>query len=187
VCPSDVLLQLRPSLPDLRRKSPSIVQPVHRYYGAVRLLQHVHVRRTALAFTDRPSHFPKAYWRSPGYRACCLVSVPGLFDYAGPDSHSRLTLLPRCLPLSRNRVGILFFRVFEAQSPRPLHLRLTLRNPPHDVFRKTRGQDRVACSFPVGLLHPLQHAGLPRRTPSCLNGKSRRSTRCYKKLNSADG
>jgi len=47
VCPNDVLLQLRPSLPSLRRKLPSIVRPVHRYYGAVRLLQDVHARRTA--------------------------------------------------------------------------------------------------------------------------------------------
>jgi len=44
---NDVLLQLHPSLPNLRKKSPSLVRPVHRYYGAVRLLQHVHVRRTA--------------------------------------------------------------------------------------------------------------------------------------------
>jgi len=63
---------------------------------------------------------PKAHWRSPGSRACCLVSVHGLLDYAGPDSHSRITRPPCCLPLSRNRVGILFFRLFEAQSPRPL-------------------------------------------------------------------
>src|SRR5271170_6851392 len=43
---NDVLLQLRPSLPGLRRKLPSLVRSVHRYYGAVRLLQHVHVRRS---------------------------------------------------------------------------------------------------------------------------------------------
>ena len=43
--------------------------------------------------------------------------------------------------------------------------RSTLRNTPRDVSRKTRGQDGVAFSFPVGLLHPLQHAGLSRRTP----------------------
>jgi hypothetical protein len=45
---NDVPLQLHPSLPSLRRKLPSLVRLVHRYYGAVRLLQHVHVRRTAL-------------------------------------------------------------------------------------------------------------------------------------------
>src|ERR1035437_7137415 len=43
----------------------------------------------------------------------------------------------------------------------------TLRETPHAVPRKTQGQDGFATSFPVGLLHPLQHAGLSRRTPSC--------------------
>src|SRR6266403_720932 len=42
-----------------------------------------------------------------------------------------------------------------------------LRETPRDVPRKTRGQDGFATSFPVGLLHPLQHAGLARRTPVC--------------------
>ena len=42
--------------------------------------------------------------------------------------------------------------------------RSTLRNTPRDVPRKTRGQDGVAFSFSVGLLHPLQHAALSRRT-----------------------
>ncbi len=41
----------------------------------------------------------------------------------------------------------------------------TLQETPRDVPRKTRGQDGFATSFPVGLLHPLQHAGLARRTP----------------------
>jgi len=59
VYPNDVFLQLRPSLPSLRKKSPSIVRPVHWYYGAVRLLQYVHARRTASAFTGRPSHIPE--------------------------------------------------------------------------------------------------------------------------------
>jgi hypothetical protein len=43
----------------------------------------------------------------------------------------------------------------------------TLQETPHGVPRKTRGQDGFATSFPVGLLHPLQHAGLARRTPVC--------------------
>src|SRR5450755_3672505 len=44
---SDVLLGLRPSLPGFRRGSLPFVLPVHRYYGTVRLLQNVHVRRIA--------------------------------------------------------------------------------------------------------------------------------------------
>src|ERR1700674_501818 len=41
-----------------------------------------------------------------------------------------------------------------------------LQETSHDVPCKTRGQDGFATSFPVGLLHPLQHAGLSRRSPS---------------------
>src|SRR5258707_13182634 len=48
--------------------------------------------------------------------------------------------------------------------PMPLS---TLQVTPHDVPCKTRGQDGFATSFPVGLLHPLQHDGLSRRSPIC--------------------
>ncbi len=41
---NDVLLQLRPSLPNLRGRFSFVVRLVHRYYGTVRLLQPVHVR-----------------------------------------------------------------------------------------------------------------------------------------------
>src|ERR1035441_8478765 len=44
---NDVLPRLRPSLPCLRGRLPFLVRLVHRYYGTVRLLQHVHVRRAA--------------------------------------------------------------------------------------------------------------------------------------------
>jgi hypothetical protein len=44
----------------------------------------------------------------------------------------------------------------------------TLRAKPHGIARKTQGQDGVAFSFLVGLFHPLQHAGLSRRTPTKL-------------------
>src|SRR5450759_3265717 len=40
----------------------------------------------------------------------------------------------------------------------------TLRRKPRGTRRKTQGQDGFAFSFPVGLFHPLQHAGLSRRT-----------------------
>src|ERR1700686_928495 len=41
----------------------------------------------------------------------------------------------------------------------------TLRLTPRGATRKTQGQDGVALSFPAGILPPLQHAGLTRRTP----------------------
>src|ERR1035437_6030546 len=88
----------------------------------------------------------------------------GSNDYAGPDNHSRLTRPPCCLPPTRQGVGILIWRFSKLNHPAHRCLRPTLRNTPRDVSRKTRGQDGVAFSFPVGLLHPLQHAGLSRRT-----------------------
>src|SRR5713101_1045548 len=96
-----------------------------------------------------------------------FLSVRGFSDYAGPTVHSRLTWLPCCLPLTRNEVGILIYGLFAAQSPRPPMPLSTLQETPRDVPSKTRGQDGFATSFPVGLLHPLQHAGLSRRSPVC--------------------
>src|SRR5438876_12286751 len=94
-----------------------------------------------------------------------FLSVRGFSDYAGPTVHSRLAWLPCCLPLTRNGVGILIYGLSAAQSPRPPMPLSTLQETPLDVPCKTQGQDRFATSFPVGLLHPLRHAGLSRRSP----------------------
>src|SRR5947208_17165384 len=96
-----------------------------------------------------------------------FLSVRGFSDYAGPTAHSRLAWLPCCLPPTRNEVGILIYGLFAAQSPRPPMPLSTLHETPHDVPCKTRGQDGFATSFPVLLLHPLQHSGLSRRTSIC--------------------
>jgi hypothetical protein len=52
------------------------------------------------------------------------------------------------------------------EAPRPPMPLSTLQETPRDVPCKTRGQDGFTTSFPVGLLHPLQHAGLARRSPN---------------------
>src|SRR2546422_9473566 len=96
-----------------------------------------------------------------------FLSVRGFSDYAGPNSHSRFARLSYCLPPTRNGVGTLIYGLFAAQLPRPPMPLSTLQETPHDAPRKTRGQDGFATSFPVGLLHPLQHAGLSRRSPVC--------------------
>src|SRR5438132_5187305 len=96
-----------------------------------------------------------------------FLSVRGFSDYAGPNSHSRLARLPYCLPPTLNGVGILIYGLFAAQWPRPPVPLSTLQETPRDVPSKTRDQDGFATSFPVGLLRPLQHAGLARRTPGC--------------------
>src|SRR5712671_5381642 len=93
------------------------------------------------------------------------LSVRGFLDYAGPTVHSRSAWLPCCLPPTRNEVGILIYGLFAAQSPRPPMLLPMFQEIRRDVPSKTRGQDGFATSFPVGLFHPLQHAGLSRRSP----------------------
>src|SRR6266702_1748205 len=48
-----VLLDQRPSLLTLRRRSLVFVRMIHRYYSAVRLLGNVRAKRTAFAFSRR--------------------------------------------------------------------------------------------------------------------------------------
>src|SRR5689334_5343577 len=59
------LLSPHSSLPGLRLRSLFFVRLVHRYYGAVRLLQSVHVRLLALRLRG-PASFPFGPRRSRG-------------------------------------------------------------------------------------------------------------------------
>lgn len=68
-----------------------------------------------------------------------------------------------CLPLS-GKSRRPDFAFFEAQSPGPPIPLSTLQATPRDATCKTEGQDGVAVSFPAGLFHSLQHAGLTRRS-----------------------
>jgi hypothetical protein len=161
---SDVLLGLHPFLPDFRRRSLSLVPPVHRYYGAVRPLQTVHGRRAAFCLRGPVS----VWWTRDGlevsrFSCMSLLGVPRFSDYAGPSDHSRLTQSGVLPSPSEDRVGTRK-GVFDAQSPRPPMPLSTLQASPRDAACKTQGQDGVARSFPAGLLHPLRHAGLSRRT-----------------------
>jgi len=159
---NDVLLQLRPSLPGLRRKLPSLVRSVHRYYGAVRLLQRVRVRRAAMCL-----HGPAfVHYRRRAGDLPVLVHVVSqrarvlrLRRTGQPLASNAAAVLPSSYSSGSRHPDLAFF---EAQSPRSPMPRSTLRKTPRDVPRKTRGRDGVAFSFPV--LHPLQHAGSSRRT-----------------------
>src|SRR5207249_8263795 len=119
-----------------------------------------------MAFADRSCSFEQDVREISRFSCMLFLSVRGFSDYAGPNSHSRLARLPYCLPPTLNGVGILIYGLFAAQWPRPPVPLSTLQETPRDVPSKTRGQDGFATSFPVGLLHPLQHAGLSRRSPS---------------------
>src|SRR6266404_5412384 len=127
-----------------------------------------------LAFADRSWSLDQDVQEISRFSCMLFLSVRGFLDYAGPTVHSRLAWLPCCLPLTRNEVGIPIYGLFAAQSPRPPMPLSTLQETSHDVPCKTRGQDGFATSFPAGLLHPLQHAGLSRRSPSCQSTGSNR-------------
>src|SRR6185369_6514424 len=131
-----------------------------------------------VAFADLPVSADQGVLEISRFSCMLFLSVRGFSDYAGPTVHSRLAWLPCCLPPTRNEVGILIFGLFAAQLPRPPVPLSTLQETPRGVPSKTRGQDGFATSFPVGLLHPLQHAGLTRRTPLCPS--SARNRRLYR-------
>src|SRR6202451_4504301 len=68
-----VLLGLRPSLHWLRGSLIFSVRQLHRYYGAVRILQNVHARIMDLS-PSRTGLLAQTFWRPPGSRAHCLLT-----------------------------------------------------------------------------------------------------------------
>src|SRR5437667_1425346 len=101
--------------PNLRRRSPSLVRLVHRYYGTVRLLQHVHVRRSvyglrgpALIVRPRRAGDLPVLVHVVSRRARVLR----LRRTDKPLAFSVVVVLPSS---TRKGVGILYHRLFEAQ------------------------------------------------------------------------
>src|ERR1019366_9096766 len=117
-----------------------------------------------MAFSDRPSSISKGALEISRFSCMLFLGVHGFYRLRRTEqplaSNAAAVLPSSYTPWSRHPD----LRFFEAQSPRPPMPRSTLRHTPRDVPRKTRGQDGFATSFPVGLLHPLQHVGLSRRT-----------------------
>src|SRR5215475_6895786 len=94
-----------------------------------------------------------------------FLSVRGFFDYAGPTIHSRLSWLSCCLPPIGTESASCSFGFSKLNSP--AHQYLCLRFNRHLAMPPARLEARMdsLLSFPVGLFHPLQHAGLSRRSP----------------------
>ena len=127
-------------------------------------LSHFWIRRSILRSALK---MPKACWRSPGSRPCCFLCVHGLYRLRRTGRPLALTQLPYCLPPTRQGVGILIPRFYEAQSPGPPMPRSTLRHTPRDTSRKTRGQDGIRYFLSCRDLHPYNMAVYPgaRRLP----------------------
>ena len=96
-----------------------------------------------------------------------FLSVRGFSDYAGPTA-TRADVAA-VLPSSISE---------RSRHPDPSAFRSSIARPTGTSGLRFRGQLTLSparlearmeslFSFPVGLLHPLQHAGLSRRTPDC--------------------
>ncbi len=117
--------------------------------------------RTGLALLAKTSR------RSPGSRACCFSACAGSQTTQDLAIHSRVTWLPCCLPPLGMESASCSFGFSKLNSP--AHWYLCLRFGSHLAMYPARLEARMDSlfSFPVGLFHPLQHAGLSRRTPVC--------------------
>jgi|ERR1700674_1072931 len=122
--------------------------------------------RTGLA------HTTKAHWSSPGSRACV-------------SQRARVLRLRRTeQPLASSVAAVLPSSISErSRHPDPSAFRSSITRPTGTSGLRFRGQLTLSparlearmeslFSFPVGLLHPLQHAGLSRRTPVCRQHRS---------------
>jgi hypothetical protein len=112
--------------------------------------------------------------RSPGSRACCFSACAGSETTQDRTIHSRLAWLSCCLPplgMESASCSIGFSKLNS-----PAHRYLCLRFKRHLAISPARLEARMDSlfSFPVGLFHPLQHAGLSRRSPSSRRSGSNR-------------
>jgi hypothetical protein len=159
-----VLLGLCPSLRWLRGSLIFSVRQLHRYYGAVRLLQNVHVRMMGLS-PSRTGLLAQTLWMSPGSRAHCLLTCLDSSTTPSPTATPDLTrLVGVAFPLTeKGRHSVACFRSSMIPPASPLS---TLRYDPSRDHRQDSRPEWSRFSFSVGLSHPLQCAGLARRSLS---------------------
>jgi hypothetical protein len=114
---NDVLLSLCPSLPGLRRRHAAL-----RCSAGSLVLRH---RPTSPVRSCPPcglwpsrtglGRLTKTCRRSPGSRACCFSACAGSQTTQDRANHSQFNVVAVLPSSSRNGVGILFHRLFEAQ------------------------------------------------------------------------
>src|ERR1700676_5238681 len=140
-----VLLGLRPSLRWLRGRLIFSVRQLHRYYGAVRLLQNVHVRIMGLS-PSRTGLLAQTLWRPPGSRAHCLLTCLDSSTTPSPASTRDLTRLADvAFPLTeKGRHPVACFRSSIIPPASPLS---TLRYDPSRDHRQDSRPEWSRFSF----------------------------------------
>src|SRR5437660_9404554 len=121
-----------------------------------------------MAFADRSYSFEPDVREISRFSCMLFLSVRGFSHYAGPNSHSRnnvAAVLPSSISEGSRHPDTSAFRSSLARPTGTPGLRFTrhLTVPPARLAATMES----LFSFPVGLFHPLQHAGLSRRTPDC--------------------
>ena len=114
------------------------------------------------AFTDRPSQDCRRRTGDlPVLVHVVFSACAGSNDYAGPDSHSRVTQLPYCLPPTHQGVGILICGFSKLNHP--AHRCLDLRFATHLAMCHARLEVRMESLFPFlqGLAPPTTCRFIP--------------------------
>ena len=97
-----------------------------------------------MAFADRSCCASQDVQELSRFSCMLFLSVRGFLDYPGPNQPLAFNVVVVLPSSSRNGVGILYQRLFEAQQPRPLIPLSTLQATPRDAACKTPGQDGFA-------------------------------------------
>ena len=105
--------------------------------------------------------------RSPGSRACCFSACAGSKTTQDRAIHSRLSWLLCCLPPLGTESAPCSVGFSKLNSPAHRYLCLRLRRYLATSPPRLEARMDSLLSFPVRLFHPLQHAGLSRRSPDC--------------------
>src|SRR6266404_6188369 len=120
-----------------------------------------------MAFADRSWSDDQDVQEISRFSCMLFLSVRGFLDYAGPSNPLAITWLLCCLPpLGRESASC---SIGFSKLNSPAHRYLCLRFKRYLAISPARLEARMdsLLSFPVGLFHPLQHAGLSRRSPVC--------------------
>src|SRR5882762_326990 len=120
-----------------------------------------------MAFADRSWSVDQDVQEISRFSCMLFLCVRGFLDYAGPSNPLAITWLLCCLPpLGRESASC---SIGFSKLNSPAHRYLCLRFKRYIAISPARLEARIdsLLSFPVGLFHPLQHAGLSRRSPGC--------------------
>jgi hypothetical protein len=114
---------------------------------------------------SRTGLLAQTFWRSPGSRAHCFLTCWGSSTTPSPAAARELTRFAGvAFPLTeKGRHSDCSFRSSMARPPVPLS---TLQLSPSRATVQDSRPEWSRFSFSVGLSHPLQCAGLARRSPS---------------------